>query len=302
VACASRRSRSIQHKEKEKRKKMRLLRLTGLALAILGVSCSAFAGTVALWNYNSATTAPNIGTGSVALRGGVAFDKWDTDLGDWGAVHANGQIDGKVINGKVENDSSDPMPIVNPGTPIRSRGIRATYKSWNLSTAPGAQAVVWRASTAGISTSNIKVKMDVRAKPYNPRYFQLQYSTDGTNFTTCSTIFQATQPGGDMTLWNNEVEMDLSGISGVANNQSFAFAFIMAYGPGANSYEQLYSGVPAKSPVYAFDTVEVYAGTSDITRVSSPFGPAPVIPEPASFLAIGTGLIGLMGFSRRRTH
>ena len=77
--------------------------------------------------------------------------------------------------------------------------------------------------------------------------------------------------------------MDLSGVSGASNNANFAFAFIMSYGP-ETSYVPAYAWDGSKKPGYAFDMVTVESAT----------------PEPGSLAVLGSGLIALVGFVRKR--
>ena len=148
---------------------MKSIVVAGATLLAVLIAGAAFAGTITLWDYNNGTLSPGIGSGSMAFRGGIAStpSKWDTDLGDFDLT-------------RTENDSSDPAPITNPGTPFHQRGYRVEWGKagdgsgmWSLADPPGTQGIIWRVSTAG--HSNIKVRMDVRAKSYSPRYFQLQY-------------------------------------------------------------------------------------------------------------------------------
>ena len=75
--------------------------------------------------------------------------------------------------------------------------------------------------------------------------------------------------------WYNHNEIDLSGIPAVNNNPNFAFAFIMAYGPGKSAYEANWVN-PGVWPIegqfarWAFDMVEVYDGTSSVVDASVP--------------------------------
>lgn len=275
--------------------KMKMLKNMGVAILVLGLSSSAFAGTIALWDYNAGSFAPSIGSGSMSYSGGLSASqvKWDTDLGDYG----------KVINGYAENNSTDPKAITNPGTPIQSRGQRAEWgkNAWSSSAQPGSKKIIWNVSTAGVNSDDIKIKMDVRIKPFDPKYFQIQYTTDGINWSAPE-VFQAIDGNGDLTIWNNAY-WDLSG-KGINNCANFAIAFTTAYASGQNAYEAASTGFtydPVAEPwfKYGFDMVEVYSGTSDVTRVASPFAP---VPEPGTLVALSTGLVGLAGLARKRTR
>jgi|GEM_PF-1858562 len=246
---------------------MKLSKIAGLSALALILAGSAFAGTITLWDYNGGSLNPSIGSGSMAVRNLPGSpSKWDTDLGDYDLT-------------RTENDSSDPAPIRNAGTPLQARGYRAewgkvteTSGCWNLTDPPGTQAVIWNTSTA--NKSNIHVRMDVRVKSYDPKYFQIQYTTNGTTWVTYPQWFECRIPQ-EQASWFNHCEIDLSGIPAVNNNPNFAFAFVMAYGPGKSAYEPSWVNpgawpIAGQYPRYAFDMVEVYSGTSSITDSTPP--------------------------------
>lgn len=248
---------------------MKMTTVFGTVLLAVLITSFASAGTIAFWDYNQGSLSPSIGSGSMAVRGGLPVypSKWDTDLGDFDFT-------------RTENDSSDPTPITNPGTPLQTRGYRIEWGKagdgvtgvWSLIDPPGTQALIWKASTTGYN--NIHVRMDIRQKSYNPRYFQLQYSLDGTNFVTYPTIFGAALPQ-EQASWFNHNDIDLSSIPGASNNSRFAFAFIMAYGPGKSFYEPAWVNprgwpISGQYPRWGFDMVEVYSGTSSIQDTTPP--------------------------------
>jgi len=281
--------------------RLKMMKIVGFAALALALASSAFAGTITLWNFNSGTLVPAIGSGTMNTTGGLTrgkADKIDTDLGDFGAVTPGGDILGKVVNGMVENNSTDPMPITNNHTPAQTRGKRAEWnKNWKYTDAPGYDMVYWNVSTLG--QSNIMVALDTRIKPYNAKYFSLWFTTDGWQTQNVFGTYQAIDAGGDLSVWNN-VLADFSSVSGAANNPSFGFGIAAAYGPGQNSYETAATGFALADFKYGFDMVEVYSGSSDVSRVASPFGQAPVVPEPGTVAALGSGLLGLLGLARKR--
>lgn len=289
---------------------MRTIKILGMAILALGISGSAFASTITLWDYNGGTIAPTIGSGSMATVGLTGnADKIDTDLGDFGRIYY-GVVEGKVTNlvydgnhvpiaGLVENNSSDPAPIVNGGLSTQTRGKRAEWnKNWLTTEAPETNLVKWNVSTAG--QSGIKVAMDVRIKTYDARYYSLWYTTDGWANKTLYNTYQAYDTNGaDLTIWNS-AGMDLSSIAACDNNSLFGFGFTAAYTPGLDIYQSASTGVALASFKYGFDMVEVYNGTSAYSRITAGPLAAPVVPEPGTFVALGSGLVGLFGFIRRK--
>lgn len=293
---------------------MKTIKILGMAILALGISGSAFAGTITLWDYNGGTIAPTIGSGSMATVGLTAnADKIDTDLGDWGRIN-NGVVEGKVANqvvdgntgfvlsGQIENNSSDPAPIVNGGLSTQARGKRAEWnKNWLTTEAPEANLVKWNVSTVG--QSGIKVAMDVKIKIYNAKYYSLWYTTDGWASKNLYGTYQAYDTNGaDLTIWQS-AGMDLSSIAACDNNGLFGFGFTAAYTPGLGAYQSASTGSVLGSSgtfKYGFDMVEVYTGTSAYSRVTAGPLAAPTVPEPGSLVALGSGLVGLFGFIRRK--
>lgn len=245
---------------------MKTIKIALLSIAAMAITGAAFAGTIALWNYNSGNLLPSMGSGTMALRGGLpaAPSKYDTDLGDFDPT-------------RTENNSSDPAPIAMGGTPLQSRGYRVEWGKvsdtsgvWNPALIPGAQAIVWKVSTVGYS--NIHCRVDVRQKSYNTKYFQLQYTTDGTNWVTYPKYFGWDLPQ-EQASWFNHCDIDLSSIPAANNNPNFAFAFIMSYGPGGANYSAVPWPAPGGStayPRYGFDMAEVYSGTSSVVDTKKP--------------------------------
>ena len=86
--------------------------------------------------------------------------------------------------------------------------------------------------------------------------------------------------------WFNGRSIDLSSISGVANNANFAFRVVSAFAPDSNAYAASSSSY-AGTGTWRFDMVTVNG-----TAIAA-------VPEPKNYAMLLAGL-GLMGFIARR--
>ena len=112
---------------------------------------------------------------------------------------------------------------------------------WSTSASIGAQGAQFAGSTAGYY--KIKVSFDVYATSDAERNLEVQYSSDGShwvnaNITSASSGVIATNTTSANTVygtyielasgWNNQVTVDLSGVSGVDNDTGFAVRLVNA--------------------------------------------------------------------------
>ena len=213
------------------------LRLLLPVLSLCALS-SAPAAIISQWNFNgsSATTVPggalaptpSIGSGTAGLLGGVS------------ATFASGITQG---------GSSDPVTTV-----------PANY-GWNLAGFPAATAsnltagVEFAVSTVGFSA--VTVNYDLRHSNSSARHEAVQYSLDGSTFTTI-TYFAA--PTGD--TWFNNRTVDLSAIAGANENANFKIRILSSFestangGVGAASYIGS-GGAYATTGTWRFDMVTI---------------------------------------------
>lgn len=182
-----------------------------------------------------------------------------------------GGVTGTFASGTASGGSSDPAATDNSGWQTTTYAAQGSGDK--------TRGVQFNVSTLGYD--NISISYDLRHSNTSSRYELVQYSLDGITFND-STLFDGN--AGD--TWFNNRSVDFSSIAGVANNANFALRIVAAFEPNSSAY--LPSNVSSN-----YGT----AGTWRFDMVTVSGSPVPV---PAAIWMMGSGLLGLVGVSRRR--
>ena len=196
-----------------------------ISSVVVAISGTASAAVVTQWTFNSSNAAltltPYIGIGTASYVGGTAAN---------GTGIASGWVD----------DTTAVSPVVN--------------NRWTMTTFPAATAA---SGTAGaqfaVSTvgyENVTLSFGLRNSNTSSKYAQLQYSTNGTDFTNFGDVITGT---GD--VWTS-VSRDLSSLTTTDNNSTFAFRVVSVFAPGTSAYAAA-GTTYAVTGTYGFDLVTV---------------------------------------------
>jgi hypothetical protein len=140
----------------------------------------------------------------------------------------------------------------------------------------------FQVSTAG--NSGISLNWDQTSSNTGPRDFQLQYSTDGINFTNYGSIY-AVLANAAPNVWST------TGTPNAASGFSFNLSGITALDNQATEYFRLVDA----STISANGSTVAIAGTSRVDN----FTVTAAVPEPETYAMLLAGL-ALLGFSARR--
>ncbi len=197
-----------------------------------------------------------------SLSFGQVFTQWDFDSSSTTPLTGSGTI--TLIGGVVENtQTSGTTPCNCPfvsGNP--STGKAYTSKTYpTQGTASGTAGIQFNVST--ISQSNINVYIDVYGSNTASKYVLLQYTTDGTNWTDSGvpTIVPYTTTSQWVTITGTMP-------TAADNNANFAFRVVSVFDPTASSaYSPINSTKTyASTGTLRFDNVIVSSGVLKVNQ------------------------------------
>ena len=243
-----------------------------------------------------------------------------------GAASALGMNNSYNNTNSVSNPDIQSLAGSSSGGPNswRIRGFSSIAGSrgngWSTSASVGTQGAQFSGSTFGYY--KIKVSFDVYATSDAEANLQVQYSTDGSNWNNAtvtsvgsgaviqnnavsSATTNATVVGSYVTLasgWNNQITVNLTGLSGVDNNANFAIRLVNA-SSGTNCVDTTGAVYNNTSGNWTFDNVAIQGSSIDgIADWDFDAGGAIAAPYNTPLATTGTGSATQVGMSNNYTY
>jgi hypothetical protein len=226
-------------------------------LLTIGISHGAV---ITQWDFNASSTTPSIGSGTISLLGTATNTGYNSSAG-----------------------SSDPTQ---PGL-----GYQTTTYPVQSATS-GNAGIRMNVSTIGFS-SGLEISFDLRTSNTSSRWYRVDYTTNGTDFTLgLPTRMGVNANAGD--TWHNSNTVSITDPAALGNS-NFGFRVVSVFNP--NAFTEANSGTNYGANA-AYEVARNIAGGSsyaggtwrfDMVTVS-----AVAVPEPSSALLGGLGLLALL--------
>ncbi|MDB6123918.1 MAG: sorting protein [Pedosphaera sp.] len=233
-----------------------------LALAFVAVTnLHARADVVARWTFNSSPPDANVGTGFTTPSSGIGTTS--------------------LIGGATNTFTTGDNALDTTSSGDNSAWTIGNYPA--VSAGDKTRGIQFNVSTAG--KENIVITWSQRASATGSRYYDLQYSTNGTTFTDYAVI---TNTPDSIFLAQS---IDLSAVAGVRDNANFAYRILAQFEPGGTSYVAAKTGsIYGQASLTRFDFMTVSGDTivggnsfptisginNTTTRVDTATSPLPV--------------------------
>jgi hypothetical protein len=253
-----------------------------------------FGSLAAVSPYNTATA--TTGTGTAVSLGMTNSYTYTTN----GATTGVGSVTGDDITNDSPSGTKNGSTLGN-GNVWRIRGVAGagttgtTNNGWNNSAPQYSQGAEFDTSTVGYNVSSLSFNW--AATTQGIANLQVQYTTNGTNWTNVGSLFTATIDNNTTGTAGSGFATDtvsLAGISGISNDANFGIRLVSAYNPTLGNEYASATSVVSGAPVQYNNN----SGNWRIADVQVDGTVAPV-PLPASAWMMLAGLGG-MGFSLRR--
>jgi hypothetical protein len=238
-----------------------------LMVSLLGLKAQT---PLTVWNFNqisegaNANPSPTTGYGSASALGLANSYNGTNSLSNPEVVNLTGSSNGGTNAWQISGGGAAP----NGGD------------GWSTAAAIGSQGVQFSGSTFGYY--RVMLTFDVNASPDAPADLQVEYTTDGTfwwnatNISVSGTAMVTTNAGvlngtnGTVagtyiqlaSGWNNQITVDLSGLSGVDNNANFAVRLVNA-STGTNCVDTTGNVYDNNSGSWSFNNVTIQGVSID---------------------------------------